>query len=167
MRARSLLLGGAGAVAAVVVCWVLAMLLPVEGVRADPASRLAFGTASLLPAASVLLAMLLVQMAARFATGAFDPTLGEDSRILVLGQRVIANTVEQMMCFVPAMLALSAAIGPYRMATLLAFGLTFALARLGFWIGYLRAPLLRAPGMAATIVVNLATLAWAVWDWAG
>jgi hypothetical protein len=167
VRARSLLLGGAGVVAAALVFWIILLLVPPEGARADPASRLALGVASLLPGAAVLLAMLLVQMAARFATGTFDPTLGRDGRLLVVNQRVISNTAEQLLCFIPALLALSVVTPPGRMAMIVALGLTFALARIAFWIGYLADPLLRAPGMAATIVVNIAVLLWAIAGWAG
>ncbi len=158
MRARSLLLGGAGAVAAILVLMLLMAALPENGARADVASRLALGTTSLLPAAAVLAAMILVQMVARFAAGTFDPTAGADSRFLVVNQRVITNTVEQMTCFVPALLALSAVTSPLRMAMVAALGLTFAVARIAFWIGYLRAPVLRAPGMAATVLVTVVTI---------
>jgi uncharacterized membrane protein YecN with MAPEG domain len=163
MRARSLLLAGVGAIGAVLIWFVLVLLVPDGGARANPASRMALGAASLLPAAGVLLAMLVAQMVVRFTTGTFDPTLGRDSRFLVVNQRVIANTVEQSLCFVPAMLALSAVASPYRMGMVVALGLTFAVARLVFWAGYLAAPLLRAPGMAATVVVNVAALIGAVW----
>jgi uncharacterized membrane protein YecN with MAPEG domain len=166
-RTRSLLLGGAGVAVALLIWWVLVVLLPGDGARANQASRIALGAASLLPAAGVLLAMLLVQMAARFIAGTFDPTLGRDSRLLVVNQRVITNTVEQMACFVPAMLALSVATRPDRMGMVVALGLTFALARIAFWIGYLTAPLFRAPGMAATFVLNVMAFAGAVWAWLG
>jgi len=41
----------------------------------------------------------------------------------------------------------------------------FGVARLVFWGGYLVGPLLRAPGMAATFAVNVATFAAAVRVW--
>ena len=59
-----------------------------------------------------------------------------------------------------------AAGGPAaRMAPIVALAWVFALARLAFWIGYLAATRLRAPGMAATFAVNLATLISAIWVW--
>jgi len=167
MRARSLLLGGIGVVGAVLIWWMLVLLVPTGGARADPASRMALGAAALLPGTAVLAAMLLVQMVVRFATGTFDPTLGRDDRLLVVNQRVITNTVEQLLCFVPAMLALSVVTAPSRMGMVVALGLTFAVARLAFWIGYLAAPLLRAPGMAATFAVNVTALVCAVCVWLG
>jgi uncharacterized membrane protein YecN with MAPEG domain len=161
MRVRSLLLGGAGVVAAVLVWWLLVAALPASGARADIASRLALGALSLLPASAVLAAMILAQMVVRFASGTFDPTAGRDNRFLVVNQRVITNTVEQLACFAPALLALSAVTSPMRMNMVAALGLTFAVARVAFWIGYLRAPLLRAPGMAATFVVTVLAIVWA------
>ncbi|MDW8444483.1 MAG: MAPEG family protein [Acetobacteraceae bacterium] len=110
----------------------------------------------------MLAAMVIVQMVLRFATGAVDPASGEDPRPLRLGQRVIANTVEQGAIFSPALLAL-AALEAASAGTLIALGVVFALARLLFWGGYLVHPLGRAPGMGATALVVLATLAWALW----
>jgi hypothetical protein len=165
MRARSLLLSALGLIGGAATWLLLLFLLPIGRLYADIASRLALGAASLLPAAAVLAAMILAQIALRFATMAFDPTAGRDGRPLVVNQRVIANTVEQMLCFVPAVLALAAAIGPLRMPMVVAAGLTFALARLAFWAGYLASPMLRAPGMAATGLVTFGTLLGAVWFW--
>jgi uncharacterized membrane protein YecN with MAPEG domain len=101
-------------------------------------------------------------MMVRFASGTFDPTAGRDNRFLVVNQRVITNTVEQLACFAPALLAVSAVASPLRMTMVAALGLTFAVARIAFWIGYLRAPLLRAPGMSATFVVTVLVIVWAM-----
>jgi uncharacterized membrane protein YecN with MAPEG domain len=161
MRARSLLLGGVGVVAAALVWWLFVAALPVSGAQADIASRLALGALSLLPASAVLAAMILAQMVVRFAAGTFDPTAGRDNRFLVVNQRVITNTVEQLACFAPALLALSAVASPLRMTMVAALGLTFAVARVAFWIGYLRAPVLRAPGMGATFVATVMAIVWA------
>jgi hypothetical protein len=158
MRRASVLLSAAGVAFGLLLFRVLAEILPPH-----PAA-IGFGAACLLPAAAVLAAMTLLQIATRFATGAFDPTLGRDGRLLVVNQRAITNTVEQLACFAPSLLALSAAAAS---PPLLALGLTFATARLAFWVGYLIAPILRAPGMAATGAVNLATFAWAAWAWLG
>lgn len=169
VRLRSLLLGGAGAIGAALLCWQLTRLLSWIPAPADETARLRLATAMLLPSVAVLMAMLLVQMGARFIGGVFDPTAGQDFRLLVVNQRAITNTVEQLACFVPSLLALSLApvTVPGRTALIAALGLTFALARVVFWIGYLTAPLNRAPGMAATIVVTLVALAAAARAWIG
>ena len=78
-------------------------------------------------------------------------------------QRVIANTIEQMAVFVPALLALAAGAPAARMAPIVALALVFALARLAFWVGYHAGTRLRAPGMAATLAINVATLVAAAW----
>jgi uncharacterized membrane protein YecN with MAPEG domain len=111
--------------------------------------------------------MIIVQMRARAATGAIDPTAGRDSHFLRLNQRVITNTVEQLACFVPALLALAGRAASERMNKVVALALLFALARLMVWLGYLVRPMLRAPGMAATFGVNVVTLGAAIWAWAG
>jgi uncharacterized membrane protein YecN with MAPEG domain len=51
------------------------------------------------------------------------------------------------------------------MPAVLALGIVFALARIVFWVGYLAAPVLRAPGMAATLVTAIGTLGAAFWFW--
>ena len=93
------------------------------------------------------------------------PVAGRDSRFLLVNQRVISNTLEQMVVFAPALLALAARMPPYKMPQVVALALLFALARLVFWIGYLLGARLRAPGMAVTLAVNLVTLAAAVRVW--
>jgi uncharacterized MAPEG superfamily protein len=129
------------------------------------AMRVGVAAACLLPAAGVLLAMTLVQSAARYLTGVFDPLAGRDGRFLLLNQRVIGNTLEQMAVFVPALLALAAGADGRAMPQVMALALVFALARLAFWVGYLLSPLLRGPGMAATFAASAAALVWAGAAW--
>ena len=43
--------------------------------------------------------------------------------------------------------------------------LALAAARVAFWLGYLLDPMFRAPGMAATFMVNIGTLLAACWLW--
>ncbi|MBN8874976.1 MAG: MAPEG family protein [Rhodospirillales bacterium] len=164
MRRKSVLLATIGLIAALLVWRLLtAVLLPAP--TGTPYQRLAIGIAALLPAVTVLAAMILAQMAARFSSVVIDPTAGRETRFLLVNQRVISNTVEQLAVFVPALLAFAAHSLPGDMPAIVALGIVFALARLAFWAGYLRAPLFRAPGMAATAGANLAALAAAIWVW--
>lgn len=156
-RLASLLLSALGAALAAIETFLLSRLF--ADVSLAP---LAAGFAALLPGAVVLAAMVLAQMGLRFVSGAIDPASVEDPRPLKLGQRVIANTVEQTLLFAPALVAL-AALEAATAGTLLALGLVFALSRLLFWAGYAIHPLGRALGMGATALVVLATLAWALW----
>ncbi len=165
MRGLSLLLGVCGAVAAVLAWQALMPLLPLDSAGSSMAVRLGRGCAALLPAAGVLALMLLAQMALRFAAGAIDPLAGQDGRWLLVNQRVITNTVEQMAVFVPALLALAGGVSAARMGEVTAAGLVFAGARLLFWAGYLAAPIGRSFGMAATLVTTLGTLGAAAWVW--
>lgn len=164
MRRKSVLLSTIGMIGALLAWRVLAGLLPVEAAGTE-AQRLGIGVAALLPGAGVLAAMIVAQMLARAAALVFDPTAGQETRFLLVNQRVITNTVEQFAIFVPALVALAALAEPAQMAAVAALGLVFALARLVFWGGYLVAPLLRAPGMAATVGVTLATWLAACWSW--
>ncbi|MBN8904128.1 MAG: hypothetical protein BGO51_09720 [Rhodospirillales bacterium 69-11] len=164
MRRKSVLLATIGLIGALL-AWRLLTAVLVPAPTGTPYQRLAFGLAALLPAAAVLAAMILAQMGARFSAVVIDPTAGRDTRFLVVNQRVISNTVEQLAVFIPAMLAFAARSLPADIPGLLALGIVFALGRLAFWAGYLRAPLFRAPGMAATAGANLAALVGAIWVW--
>jgi uncharacterized membrane protein YecN with MAPEG domain len=104
-------------------------------------------------------------MVARMASGRIDPTDGRDTLFLLTNQRAIANTLEQSVCFIPALLALAAGVTAAVMPQVIALALVFAAARLVFWLGYLTRPVLRAPGMAATFVTVTATLGAAIWAW--
>ena len=165
MRGLSLLLSVAGGIAGFLAWRGLAMLIPADPAAASMAVRVGLGAASLLPACCVLLTMILAQMAARFWQGTFDPIAGKDGRFLRVNQRVISNTVEQLAILGPAMVALAAGAPVARMAEVVAIPLVFALARLVFWAGYLAAPLLRAPGMAATCAASATALGWAFAVW--
>jgi uncharacterized membrane protein YecN with MAPEG domain len=100
-----------------------------------------------------------------YRSRAVDPLAGVDNRFLLVNQRALTNTVEQLAVFVPALLALAAGASSEQVPGVVALGLVFGVARLVFWGGYLIGPLLRAPGMAATFAVNLSALAAAVWVW--
>ncbi len=155
--------GLAGVVVAVLAWWLLAAVAPEA--PAGVAPHIALALAALLPSVALLMAMILAQSSMRAVTGAIDPLAGTDSAFLRTNQRVISNTIKQSAVFVPALLALAAGAPAARMAPIVALAWVFALARLVFWIGYLAGARLRAPGMAATFVVNVATLVAAAWVW--
>ena len=138
------------------------LIVPAAG---DEAHRMAVACVAMLPSAAVLLAMIVAQMMGRNVAGAIDPTAGRDSRFLVTNQRVISNTVEQLVAFVPALLALAAGVRAEKMGQVVALALVFALARVVFWVGYLAGARLRAPGMAVTLAVNVVTLVTAARVW--
>jgi hypothetical protein len=164
MELRMLLSSGSGIVVAFIIWLALSRIIPASAAGALP-ERLGLAFASLLPAVCVLNLMVVVQMRLRLAYGAVDPLAGRDTRPLQVNQRVLTNTVEQLTGFAPALLALAAGASPARMPMILAAALVFALMRLVFWGGYLLGPLLRAPGMAATFAINIATLISAIRVW--
>ena len=80
-----------------------------------------------------------------------------------IDQRVLSNTVEQLvlaMAVWPAAAVLLGAEGP---GVILVLGVAFAVARLAFWAGYHRAPPLRAFGFAATFYPTVLVALWALW----
>jgi MAPEG family protein len=164
MRLGSLLASAVGIVAAFAVWLGLSEMLPVSANAAMP-ERIGLACAALLPAIGVIDLMVVVQMVLRAWCGAIDPLAGRDGRMLQVNQRALTNTVEQLAAFAPALVALAAGAPPAWMRFVVAAGLTFGLARLVFWAGYLLGPLLRAPGMAASFVVNVATVLAAGFVW--
>jgi hypothetical protein len=165
MRGLSLLLSCCGVVVALLFWRMLVPLMPQDPAASSMAVRLGSATAALLPSAFVMAAMIAAQMTGRFAAGALDPLAGHETRFLLTNQRVITNSVEQMAAFAPGFLALAAGATSDMLPEVLALGGTFAFARIIFWFGYLSAPIARAPGMAATFMVNISTLLAGTWFW--
>jgi hypothetical protein len=165
VRGLSFLLGCCGAVVALLGWLALVPLFPPDPAASSMAVRLGTACAALLPGCAVLALMIIAQMGGRFLLGVFDPLAGRETRFLLVNQRILTNTVEQVAVFAPALLALAAAVPAPRMPEVMALGAVFALSRIVFWAGYLAAPVLRAPGMAATIVTATGTLAAAFWFW--
>jgi hypothetical protein len=81
-----------------------------------------------------------------------------------IDQKVLANTMEQ------AVLAL--VIWPFVATTLggfvvLVMGVSFALSRLVFWVGYHLSPPLRGLGFAATFYTTVLAAIWSIAVWVG
>jgi uncharacterized membrane protein YecN with MAPEG domain len=164
MPFRALLGSGIGLAGAFAIWEMLGRVIATDP-AADTATRLGLACAALLPPVCVLLLMVVMQMGLRVVTRAIDPLAGRDRRLLQVNQRALANTVEQLTAFAPALLAVSARAPAGWMPSVVAAGLVFGLARLVFWGGYLVGPLGRSPGMAATYAVNVATLVTAIRIW--
>lgn len=155
-----------------VVIWVLAgsvlgwllfalILGLVIGPRAaQTADRLAYAAAWMLPIAILLFVMTLATGLGRFFGGGADPTLNADSRYVDICRRSLTNTVEQSLVFALAALAMAAVTPAGQLGLLGALVILFVIARLAFWIGYLRHPLYREAGMALTFEINLVIIVW-------
>jgi uncharacterized MAPEG superfamily protein len=97
---------------------------------------------------------------ARFLGEGIDPLQGKDPRFIVVTNRVLANTVEQTFIFVLTGVALIALLPAGELGAIPALAVLFVVARVVFWVGYLRQALLRAPGMSLTIQINAVLLVW-------
>jgi uncharacterized membrane protein YecN with MAPEG domain len=159
------LLGSALGLSGAFILWEMLRRVVTTDPAADTATRLGLACAALLPAVCVLLLIVAVQMGLRMVTRAIDPLAGQDGRLLQVNQRALANTVEQLTAFAPALLAVAARAPAGWMPSVVAAGLVFGLARLAFWGGYMVGPLGRSPGMAATYAINVVTLVSAVSVW--
>ncbi|WP_423606366.1 MAPEG family protein [Sphingomonas sp. MS122] len=112
-------------------------------------------------AASVLLAFLPgIEAVAheRLFFRSIDPLAGADSRRLIVNQRYIQNTLEQLWIFAPGLALLGLYADP-RIVT--ATAITWVLGRWAFWIGYHCEPLWRGIG-ASSLAQSLIVLAWGV-----
>lgn len=108
--------------------------------------------------ALLLFAMVGGVVLARGLGRAFNPLTDPESAFQRVNQRVLSNSVEQALVFMPALAALVALSPPGELGLArLAVGL-FCLGRLLFWGGYLLHPLWRAPGMAMTLATNVTVL---------
>lgn len=108
--------------------------------------------------AAILFAMVGGVILARGRSRAVNPLTDPESAFHRVSQRVLSNSVEQALVFLPALAALVALSPPGELGVArLAVGL-FCLGRLLFWGGYLVHPLWRAPGMAMTLATNVTVL---------
>lgn len=112
-------------------------------------------------AASTLLAFLPgIEAVAheRLFSRAIDPLAGADTRRLVINQRYVQNTIEQVWVFAPGL----ALLGLYAdLRTVAATAITWVFGRWAFWIGYHRDPLWRGIG-ASSLAQSLIVLTYGV-----
>jgi hypothetical protein len=128
-----------------------------------PADRVSY--ALQLGAAPAILLLLMISACFRvFDTpSAENPFLGCESQRFKINQRVLANTIEQCLVFVPLMLALAPRL-PAGQVKLLPIAVTaWCLGRVMFWIGYHVAPQWRAPGFDWTIDTSILLAGWFVY----
>ena len=135
--------------------WLLTRWLPVPVGLDLPADRIFYALrinmVSLLP----FFVMLITIGNSRFYSEAIDPTRKAESLAQQIDGRVADNTLQQNFVFAVASLALATVVERDYLQVLWACAIVFMAARLAFWFGYRRHPLLRAPGMSATAYLNL------------
>lgn len=150
-----------GNLAGVVAAIVGFLLLHGAFVPAEDALTLAFQLIAV-PGGLVLLLVILV-MAVRGLTGAYNPLDDPEPRLYRKSQRILANTVEQTAAFVPLLVALGASLPATESAALTALTVVFAVSRVLYAVGYLIHPMGRGFGMSATVTVSAGIAAYLVW----
>ena len=160
---RKVLIGAASGILAMVLSmWLLSSILP-QPSAPGLADRLAYAARANAFAALALFAMLAAVGNARFLSDAIDPTLGKESRRMVIDGRVADNTTQQFLVFCAATFGLAASLAEQDLNIIGAAAIVFVAARLLFWVGYRIHPLYRAFGFAATAHLNLGLLIAAVY----
>jgi uncharacterized MAPEG superfamily protein len=95
----------------------------------------------------------------RLQSPAFDPLAGYETRRLRINLRYLQNTLEQLLLFIPGLLALSVYGTDGRsMRAVVAITVVWIATRFAFWIGYHYGPQHRgvgAPGMMQSMLVLL------------
>ncbi len=143
---------GTHASIAVLYFWVVP---PLEGV-AELADRIALALRCGAVAALPYFAVCLVILARRFFEGSHDPLAGAESTTLRIEARVMQNTLEQLVAFVLAILALGTLLAPEQVHLLPIATGAFVAARLVYWWGYHRHGTLgRAPGVQMTFALTV------------
>jgi hypothetical protein len=148
--------GATGGIAGMVLLvWLISTWIPQPEVIDAPGNRLAYAVRWSVVAVLPLFAMLVAVGNARFLSEAIDPTLGKESQEMVVDGRVADNTLQQFVCFLVGITALSVSVPIGWISVIPAVAITFVICRLVFWVGYRIHPLYRAPGFSSTAYMNL------------
>lgn len=154
-----------GVVGMVALVWAIASFFPDPHVVDNNGDRLAYALRWSVVAVLPLFFMLVAVGNERFLSEAIDPTLGKESRKMVVDGRVADNTTQQLLLFLVGILALSVTLPVARLNVVAALAITFVIVRIAFWIGYRINPVHRAFGFAATAYMNLGMLLASLWLW--
>ena len=144
-----------GIVSMVLLVWALTNLIAQPAVADANGDRLAYALRWSVVAVLPLFAMLAAVGNARFLSEAIDPTLGKENPKMVVDGRVADNTLQQFVCFLVGIAAVSVSVPIGWLSVVPALAITFVVARLVFWVGYRIDPLYRAPGFSSTAYMNL------------
>lgn len=91
-------------------------------------------------------------------TKAWNPTDKTTAGHSEIPMKIVANTVEQVLLFLPSTLILATYLEESQMKIMPLFVLSWSVARLAFAYGYLYDPLWRGPGFSLTVVITIMTL---------
>jgi hypothetical protein len=154
---------GSGVLSMVLLVTVLSMTLAAPQDVGALAERIAYALRWNVIAAVPFFVMVVSVANSRFLSDAIDPLAQKETLAQTVNGRVTDNTLQQNFLFLVATLALSTVLSEARLQIIPAMTIVFVIARVVFWIGYRKDPLLRAPGMAATAYLNLGGLLAAAW----
>ena len=144
-----------GVVGMLILVALLYWILPIPAGMDNTIDRVMFTLRMNLVAALPLLIGIVTVGNNRFLSEAIDPLRHAEDRATIINGRFVDNTFQQNFLFFVGTLALSTFLDATSMKLIVALTLVFILARMAFWIGYRIDPLYRAPGMAATLYMNL------------
>ena len=146
-----------------VALWIAWRAWPEVAPIASAGERVAYA-AELLIAVAVVVLLIVSRLFRTFDTAkAEDPFANAESQRWRINQRVLQNTVEQAMVFVPALLALSARIEPSHVKILPVLTALWCAGRILFWVGYRVKPVLRGPGFEWTLYTSVLAIGWYLW----
>lgn len=163
---RTVAIGAASGIAGMIVLvWGLSSLIAPPAIADTPGDRLAYALRWAVVAALPFFFMVAAVGNARFTSEAIDPTLGKESKAMIVDGRVADNTLQQLVLFLVGLLALSVTLPIQRLGIVAACAITFVIVRIAFWLGYRIKPVYRAFGFASTAYMNLAMLVASLWLW--
>lgn len=133
-----------------------ALTAPVPGTD-DPINRLGFAL-GWIAVATLLTLVTGVEAVAheRLFTPAINPLAGKESPRMRVNLRYLQNTLEQLAIFVPALLLQAwQAVDGAELRAVTATAVVWIALRFVFWLGYHRAPELRAPGLVGAALAMI------------
>ena len=152
-----------GTVSYPIAVWIAWRAWPEVAPIASAGERVAYA-AELLIGVAVVVLLIVSRLFRTFDTEkAEDPFANAESHRWRVNQRVLQNTVEQAMIFVPALLALSARVSPDDVRILPIVTALWCAGRILFWVGYRVKPVLRGPGFEWTLYSSLLAIGWYAW----
>jgi hypothetical protein len=161
---KAVAIGASSGIATMLVALVaLSNLIP--GIAADSTAgeRLAYAVQWIALAALPLALAIASVGNGRFNSEAIDPMAGKECAEMIVNGRVVDNTVQQLLLFGAASLAVAAGARGDQLGVVAGAAIIFVIARLVFWIGYRIKPIYRAAGFASTFYLNLGLFGYALW----
>ena len=161
---KAVAIGAASGIAGMILLvWGIATYFPEPHVADGNGDRLAYAFRWSVIAVLPLFVMLVAVGNERFLSESIDPTLGKESQKMVVNGRVADNTLQQFVCFLVGICALSVSLPIERISYVPAVAITFVISRRIFWIGYRIHPLYRAPGFSSTAYMNIFMYVGVLW----